>query len=80
MKLNDCINYIDKSLGEQWDRDRQFQEYTEEGVKIAAVLSRMDIGLIASVTAYNAKTLQSIKLGVWSLVAVGLANLLVGFL
>lgn len=80
MKLKDYINYIDNSLGEQWDRDRRFQEYTEEEVKVAAVLSRMDIGLIASITTYNAKTLRSIKLGVWSLVAVSLANLLVGFL
>jgi hypothetical protein len=73
------IQEIDSSLGARWSEDRESQEYTEDEVRIATVLTRMDMGLAASLIGYNAKMLSSIRLGVWSLVAIGIVHLVIQY-
>lgn len=79
MSPEKLIQEIDASLGVQWREDRESQEYTEEEARIATVLTRMDTGLAASLLFYNAKMLNSIRLGVWSLVALGIIHLVVQY-
>jgi hypothetical protein len=69
------IQHVDHSLGSRWNEDRVNQKYTEEEARVATVLSRMDIGLATSLLGYNAKMLNSIRIGVWALVAIGIVHL-----
>jgi len=55
--------------------DQVVQNYTEDEVRAASVIMRMDISFLASILGYNAKLLGSIRLGVWSLVAIGIVHL-----
>lgn len=73
------IQEMDSSLGARWAEDRENQEYSAEEARVAAVLTRMDMGLAASLLGYNAKMLNSIRHGVWSLVVIGVIHLAMQF-
>lgn len=77
MALDEYIKNVDSALGKQWQDDKESLKYTEDEARVASVLTRMDTGLIASLLSYNAKTLDSIKLGIWALVAINVVDLFI---
>jgi hypothetical protein len=70
MNPKSYIHEIDLALGRAWNEDRKNEDFTSEEVAVAAVLTRLDVGLTASLAGYNAKMLYSIKNAVWSLVGI----------
>jgi hypothetical protein len=76
VSLETFIKEIDQALGLRWSQDREDQSYTEEEARVAAVLTRMDMGLSASILGYNAKMLTSIRNGIWIIVVIEAIDLL----
>ena len=79
MSIRDFIEQTDANIGSKWAEDRVELEYSEEEARVAVALTRLDSALNASVNCYNGKTLESIKTGVWILVAVSSIHLLKAF-
>ena len=80
MSLEVFIQETDSALGRRWAEDRENQSYTEEEARIAAVLTRMDVGLSASLLGYNAKMLTSIRNGVWVVALIEAIRLIVTYI
>jgi hypothetical protein len=80
MSLETFIKEIDQALGLRWSQDREDQSYTEEEARVAAVLTRMDTGLSASILGYNAKMLTSIRNGIWIIAVIEAINLVISYI
>ncbi len=73
------IEQTDKNIKLSWSEDRFNQNYTDDESRIATVLTRQDTALNASINCYNAKTLESIKYGVWFIAVIGLIQIFLVF-
>jgi hypothetical protein len=64
-----------RGISSDWERDRHQQEYTQEEVAIATVLSRLDIGLACGLLGYLMVKTNGINIGVWVLVVLNIVNI-----